>query len=215
MKNDHYFTENPRSPRNERTIRLLYRGRILKLTTSGGVFASEGLDPGTGLLVANLVLRGDERVLDLGCGWGPIGIAAALSLPTGSVLMTDVNKRAVDLARRNARDAGATNVEVRTGTLYLPAGEERFDVILSNPPYKAGRETVLNILTEAPRHLREGGSCSWWERGAKASSTTSISWRSTGPTSRCWRGAADTACSRPGGRLRTWRRWPVSWGPSP
>ncbi len=157
MKNDHYFTENPRSPRNERTIRLLYRGRILKLTTSGGVFASEGLDPGTGLLVANLVLRGDERVLDLGCGWGPIGIAAALSLPTGSVLMTDVNKRAVDLARRNARDAGATNVEVRTGTLYLPAGEERFDVILSNPPYKAGRETVLNILTEAPRHLREGG----------------------------------------------------------
>ncbi len=157
MTEEHYFTEEPTSRPTLREVRLLFLGRIHRFRTGAGVFASEGLDPGTALLVENMVLSGSERVLDLGCGWGPIGIAAALQLPQGSVVMVDVNRRALALARQNVREAKVTNVELRAGSLYGPVQGERFDLIATNPPYHAGREVVLQILREAPEHLAPGG----------------------------------------------------------
>lgn len=157
VKSEHYFSENPTSPLRLRTLQLLYKGRILKFLTGGGVFASENIDPGTALLVENLVLRGDERVLDMGCGWGPIGVAAAISVPRGSVVMVDVNKRALDLARKNARAAGLDNVKVVHGSLFGSLSDDRFDVIASNPPYHSGRGLILRFLDEAPAHLEKGG----------------------------------------------------------
>jgi 16S rRNA G1207 methylase RsmC len=157
VKSEHYFTENPTSPLKLRTIQLLYKGRILKFLTGGGVFATENIDPGTALLVENLVLKGNERVLDMGCGWGAIGVAAAISVPKGSVVMTDINKRALDLARKNTRTAGLTNVEVVPGNLFARLEGERFDVIASNPPYRGGRELILRFIDEASAHLETGG----------------------------------------------------------
>jgi HemK-like putative methylase len=154
---EHYFTENPTSPLRLRTIQLLYKGRILKFLTGGGVFATENIDPGTALLVENLVLKGDERVLDMGCGWGAIGIAAAISVPKGNVVMTDINKRALDLARKNARTAGLSNVEVVPGNLFTRLEGIKFDVIASNPPYRSGRDLILRFLDEAPAHLEMDG----------------------------------------------------------
>ena len=157
MNAEHYFTENPTSPLRLRTIQLLYKGRILKFLTGGGVFATENIDPGTALLVENLVLKGDERVLDMGCGWGAIGIAAAISVPKGNVVMTDINKRALDLARKNARTAGLSNVEVVPGNLFTRLEGIKFDVIASNPPYRSGRDLILRFLDEAPAHLEMDG----------------------------------------------------------
>lgn len=157
MTQEHYFTEDPQVPFKPRELRLLFAGRILTLRTSRGVFGSEGLDPGTALLVENLVLQGNETLLDMGCGWGPIGIAAALSLPKGRVLMVDINKRAVMLSKHNVHAADLANAEVRAGNLFEPVGTERFDVIATNPPYHAGREAVLRLIDESSEHLNPGG----------------------------------------------------------
>jgi 16S rRNA (guanine1207-N2)-methyltransferase len=132
---EQYFAERPRSPHRRRELRFLYRGQLLSFETDRGIFAHEGLDPGTSLLIESLDPAPADRVLDLGCGWGALGIAAARAAPRGEVVMTDVNRRAVLLARQKAR----------------------FDLIVTNPPYHAGRETVLAILAGAPDHLLPGG----------------------------------------------------------
>jgi 16S rRNA (guanine1207-N2)-methyltransferase len=154
---DHYFTERPRSPSERRELRFLYRGTLLSFQVDRGVFASSGVDPGTALLIEALDPAADARVLDLGCGWGPIGIAAARCALQGRVVMTEVNRRAALLARANLRRNRIENAEVRIGPNYDPVEGERFDLIATNPPYHAGKELILALLEGAPEHLAEGG----------------------------------------------------------
>jgi 16S rRNA (guanine1207-N2)-methyltransferase len=154
---EQYFTEQPRarSVRTER--RFLFQGELLTFVVDAGIFASHGLDPGTALLIENLTLRRTDRVLDLGCGWGAVGVAAAKSAPDGRVVLTDVNRRAARLARGNLERNRVQNAEVRVGSLYAPVVGETFDVIATNPPFHAGRPLVLRILSEAPDHLVPDG----------------------------------------------------------
>jgi 16S rRNA (guanine1207-N2)-methyltransferase len=154
---DHYFSERPRSASRPVDHRFLYRGRVLTFGVDAGVFAAHGLDPGTDLLIETMELAPTDRVMDLGCGWGAIGAAAARAVPEGSVVMTDVNRRAIVLARRNLRRNAIDNAEVRPGSLFGSVAGERFDAILSNPPYHVGRPFILELLNEAPAHLRDGG----------------------------------------------------------
>ena len=154
---DQYFTERPRSASSRSLLRFLYRGELLHFLVDRGVFASHGLDPGTALLIENLVIGRHDRVLDLGCGWGPVGIAAARSASEGTVVLTEVNRRAVRLARLNLLRNKVTNAEVRVGPLYSPVTGETFDVIATNPPFHAGREAVVEILAGAPAHLTPEG----------------------------------------------------------
>lgn len=154
---DHYFAQRPRSPSQRRSLRFLYRGEVLVFESDRGVFGSEGLDPGTALLIESMVVGETDRVLDLGCGWGAIGLAAAKAARAGSAVLTDVNRRAAHLARTNLRRNRVANAEVRIGSLYAPVAEERFDLIATNPPYHAGRPLVLEILAGAPSHLVDGG----------------------------------------------------------
>ena len=152
-----YFTERPHARPHRRELRFLYRGELLAFAVDSGVFATHGLDPGTALLIENLGVGSGDRVLDLGCGWGPVGVAAARSAPRGEVVLTEVNQRAARLARENLGRNRVANATVRLGPLFAPVAGERFDVIATNPPYRAGRELVLRLLAEAPEHLVPGG----------------------------------------------------------
>jgi len=152
-----YFAEQPRARSERSERRFLYRGELLTFVVDTGVFSAHGLDPGTALLIENLTLRRSDRVLDLGCGWGAIGIAAAKSATDGHVILTDVNRRAARLARQNIERNRVTNAEVRVGPLYTPVRDEVFDVVATNPPFHAGRELVLRMLAGAPEHLSPGG----------------------------------------------------------
>jgi 16S rRNA (guanine1207-N2)-methyltransferase len=154
---DQYFSERPRSRSAPRTLRFLYRGELLTFVVDQGVFASHGLDPGTALLIENLVLRRSDRVLDLGCGWGAVGVAAAKAARDGRVTLTEVNRRAARLAQKNLERNGVLNADVRVGPFFEPVAEEQFDVVATNPPYRAGRPHVLRILTEAANRLRPDG----------------------------------------------------------
>src|SRR5579872_2273964 len=114
---EHYFSARPSSASRPSERRFLFRGQILSFQVDRGVFGSHGLDPGTALLIEALDVQPTDEVLDLGCGWGAVGIAAAKSAPQGRVVMTDVNRRAVYLSRGNARRNGVENVVVRSGKL--------------------------------------------------------------------------------------------------
>ncbi len=152
-----YWTERPRSRSAPSERRFLYRGELLAFTVDTGVFSSHGLDPGTALLIENLGVRPDDRVLDLGCGWGSVGVAAAKAAARGRVVLTDVNRRAARLARANLARNGILHAEVRVGEGFAPVAGETFDVIATNPPYRIGRERILEILARAYEHLAPAG----------------------------------------------------------
>jgi 16S rRNA (guanine1207-N2)-methyltransferase len=154
---EHYFAERPRARSARRELRFLYRGELLHFVVDAGVFATHGLDPGTALLIESLAVGPRDRVLDLGCGWGPVGVAAGKAAPRGTVVLTEVNRRAARLAEENLVSNGISHGEVRIGPSFAPVEGERFDLIATNPPYRAGRQLVLDMLREAPAHLTEHG----------------------------------------------------------
>jgi 16S rRNA (guanine1207-N2)-methyltransferase len=152
-----YWTERPRSRSAPAERRFLYRGELLTFVLDAGVFSARGLDPGTALLIENLRVGRKDRILDLGCGWGAVGVAAAKAAPQGKVVLTEVNRRAARLARDNVSRNHVSNAEVRVGGLFAPVAGETFDVIATNPPYRIGREPILELLREAPQYLAPGG----------------------------------------------------------
>jgi 16S rRNA G1207 methylase RsmC len=104
-----------------------------------------------------MVLPKEGCILDIGCGYGAVGIVAASLNPKLHVVMTDVNIRAVRLARKNMELNKIWNAEVRHGKFYDPVKSQVFNSVLSNPPVSAGMETVKAIVNCAPRVLAKGG----------------------------------------------------------
>jgi 16S rRNA (guanine1207-N2)-methyltransferase len=116
------------------------------------------VDFGSRLLIESLELESNVDVLDVGCGYGPIGLAAAVIAGDGHVVMVDINERAVELAQRNAEANGIRNVTILQSDLLELVKERQFDAVLTNPPIRAGKETVHRIFEEAHDVLRPGGS---------------------------------------------------------
>jgi 16S rRNA G1207 methylase RsmC len=150
-RSEHYFAALPKSEAKFGLIRTSLRGRFFEFLTASSVFSKKRVDLGTRLLIEAMVLPETGAVLDVGCGYGAIGIAAAASNPRVRVIMTDVNTRAVRLAKHNIEINKVTNAEVRCGYLYEPVEELTFNCVLSNPPVSAGMETVKAIIAEAPK----------------------------------------------------------------
>ena len=152
-----YFAQQPAVPSRRREVDARLRGRSWTFLTDAGVFAREGVDPGTRLLIEAMRIDAGDRVLDLGCGYGPIGLVAATLALRGQVVMVDVNERAVVLARENAARAGLDNVEVFQGDGTAPVRGRTFDVVAMNPPIRSGRDAVRRLLRESREALRPGG----------------------------------------------------------
>jgi 16S rRNA (guanine1207-N2)-methyltransferase len=155
---EHYFAPAPKSPAKLGIIRTNLRGKSFEFLTASSVFSKKQVDIGTRLLIEAMALPATGTVLDVGCGYGAVGIAAAASNPRLHVVMTDVNERAVRLARQNAQKNKVTNTEGRCGYLYEPVKDSTFDCVLSNPPVSAGMETVKAIITQAPKVMAETAS---------------------------------------------------------
>jgi 16S rRNA G1207 methylase RsmC len=150
---NHYFSEKPKAKPRFGLIQACLRGKTFKFLTASGVFSKKRVDLGTKLLVESMILPESGLVLDVGCGYGAIGIVAAALNPELHVVMVDINERAVRLARRNIELNRVYNAEVRRGNLYEPVKGMLFNCILSNPPVSAGLATVKAIITEAPEHM--------------------------------------------------------------
>jgi 16S rRNA (guanine1207-N2)-methyltransferase len=147
---EHYFTSTPKCVDRFGLVRTSLRGKPFEFLTSSSVFSKRKVDSGTRLLIETMVLPQKGNILDIGCGYGVVGIAAAAFNPQLDVVMTDVNMRAVRLARQNVELNKIVNAEVRYGCFYEPVMDLRFNCVLSNPPVSAGMETVKAIVKQAP-----------------------------------------------------------------
>ena len=142
----HYFGVEPRAASRPLSVDVNFGDLQLKFVTDRGVFSHGKLDAGTRLLLLEgpPLTDSDLRVLDLGCGWGPIACAAARRAPHAQVTAVDVNARALRLTRDNAAAAGAGNVTACHPDRVDPG--LRFDRILSNPPIRIGKAALRGML---------------------------------------------------------------------
>ncbi len=168
---NHYFTVRPTAPSRPRELHARLRGRNWIFLTDRGVFARDAVDAGTRLLIERMVIHPTDEVLDLGCGYGPVGIIAATLAQQGQAVLVDINERAVGLARENVRRHGITNAAVLHGDGCAPVSDRQFDAILTNPPIRAGKATVRRLVREAWAHLRPGGRFYFVARTAQGAKT--------------------------------------------
>jgi 16S rRNA (guanine1207-N2)-methyltransferase len=153
---EHYYTAKPTSEHHEREVTARVFGHDFIFTTDAGVFSKDGMDPGTRALIEAMPeLTG--RALDLGCGWGASGLPVAWKNPGCHVVMTDVNLRAAELARKNAARNGVKNITIVTGDGFENV-EGAFDAVFTNPPIRAGKQTIYAFFAQAMERLNPGGS---------------------------------------------------------
>lgn len=157
LVNDHYYSNQPKSASNRKAFESVLRGFNLRLTSDAGVFSRDGVDYGSRVLIESMEIPRDARVLDIGCGYGPIGLIAARLAPQGHVKMIDINERAVELAELNAQANGIHNVSFAQSDLFSAVEGETFDVVLSNPPIRAGKAVVHQLFVQSRNHLNPGG----------------------------------------------------------
>lgn len=167
---EHYFTNNANLKSDFRTIEYHYGGTLLKFTSDLGVFSKDKIDYGSRLLVETYIERGRNGVslLDVGCGYGFMGITLAKFKNTETT-MIDVNRRALHLTNMNAKENGVSCLTFESD-VYSNVSN-KYDVIVTNPPIRAGKAIVHKILIEAKEHLNNGGEL-WFvmrkDQGAKS-----------------------------------------------
>jgi 16S rRNA (guanine1207-N2)-methyltransferase len=154
---DHYYSPKPASAHQPFNIEAILRGKKFSFISDAGVFSRNGIDFGSELLIETMRIEPRSRVLDVGCGYGPIGLSAALLANEGTVTMVDINERAVELARENAKRNQIHNATVLQSDLLEAVKDRTFDCILTNPPIRAGKEIVHRIFEQSHQALASGG----------------------------------------------------------
>ena len=154
--NDHYYTRVPQSESKPVGCEYTYRGVALTFQTDAGVFSKGEVDTGTRLLLEALPEEMSGEILDLGCGWGVIGISIAKKWPGARVTMADVNTRALDLSRENAKRNGAEVTCVESDGMAELA-EKTFDAVVTNPPIRSGKQVIYKMFADAAARLKPGG----------------------------------------------------------
>jgi 16S rRNA G1207 methylase RsmC len=152
----HYYSENQTSPLRLEKIKSILRNNSFEFYTGSGVFSKKRVDKGTEILVNNCIAKDNWKVLDLGCGYGVVGVVIGKICPKTKILMVDFNRRALKLAKMNLELNNVENAEIRHSNLYSKI-DEKFDTIIVNPPITAGRKTCFDIIEGAKGHLEKGG----------------------------------------------------------
>ncbi|GGE84072.1 class I SAM-dependent methyltransferase [Priestia taiwanensis] len=154
---DHYYSNAPNSKSEKREWTFELKGHTFKFASDAGVFSKKEVDFGSRLLIESFAPAEVEGgILDVGCGYGPIGLSLAKCYTNCTVEMVDVNERAMELARENAAKNNISNVVIFKSDVYENVNKQ-YASILSNPPIRAGKKVVHAILEGAFERLVSGG----------------------------------------------------------
>ncbi|MCM3518261.1 class I SAM-dependent methyltransferase [Staphylococcus xylosus] len=157
----HYYDENPEVESEELLFTYSYDNHDLELVTDAGVFSKGKIDFGSDLLVKTFLKTyppgPTKNIIDVGCGYGPIGLMIAKVSPHHEVTMVDVNQRALNLSRKNKKRNRIENVEVKESDGLSQVEDNTYDFVLTNPPIRAGKEVVHRILEDAYIKLKLDG----------------------------------------------------------
>jgi 16S rRNA G1207 methylase RsmC len=168
----HYFSEKQDSDINLKKIKIKINEREMELYTGAGIFSKDELDKGSRLLIENAEIKEKDAVLDLGCGYGVVGISIKKKYSSTKILMTDINERAVMIAAKNIKLHNLLGIEARKSDIFSNIPES-FDAILLNPPQTAGREICFKMIEQSEKHLNPGGKLQIVARHNKGGETLS------------------------------------------
>jgi len=156
MKAKHYYSEQQDSEFKPKKIHIRLNKVSFDLYSAAGVFSKNKIDKGTEVLINNCIVKDKWKVLDFGCGYGVVGIAIKKLYPEARVVMTDINKRAINLAKMNIKLNKIEDIEIKQGNLYEKI-DDKFDTILVNPPQTAGKYICFEIIKQGKKYLKRGG----------------------------------------------------------
>ena len=155
---EHYYSKKPQVESKPRQFKFTLRGFVLSFETDTGVFSKNEVDFGSRVLIETFEMPNLEGVvLDVGCGYGPIGLSIAKSYADRTIYMVDINERAVTLSKKNAEVNGIQNVHIFESDGLSAVNDVRAAAILTNPPIRAGKDTIFKFYDEAYERLVESG----------------------------------------------------------
>lgn len=163
QENQHYSSKFPEVQVKIYSVPVSIRRHLFMFKTITGVFSFKKLDLGTKVLIDHLTIpEQPSNLLDLGCGYGVIGIVLAYEAPQSTVYLIDINKRAIWCTKENIKInlPNKTNTAiVLTGNYFEPLGTKdiKFDAIYMNPPLRQGRKEFLNLFDNLPHYLKPAG----------------------------------------------------------
>ena len=152
---EHYYTSLPTSASRIREFTFEYRGEKVLFETDNGVFSKDEVDAGSEVLIRALPDEMSGALLDIGCGWGAMGVSLGKKYPALKIVMADVNERALELCRKNAAKNGVRAEILVSDACAAVTG--RYDHIITNPPIRAGKQVIYRFFSEAAERLSEGG----------------------------------------------------------
>ena len=149
-----YYAENPDAAHDIHELRVELLGENMTFLTDAGVFSKKMVDFGSQLLLKCLEFNEGETILDVGCGYGPLGLSLAKAYGVQAT-MVDINNRALDLARQNA-ERNKIEARIFQSNIYEQV-EGKFDHVISNPPIRAGKQVVHEIIEKSRDFLKDRG----------------------------------------------------------